>query len=400
MDKNVSFVFLSLQTIDTFRGSTSTNLAREFSKKYKVLYVNSPIDRKSQITSKLNKRKNAELPKKRLQLLEENLWVLNPETVIESINWIPFTGVFLFFNWINNMRLARDIKKAIKEIGLEKFIIVNDKDIFRSYYLKELLKPVKYVYLDRDYTLGIHYWKRHGTKLEPALMKKSDVVLCNSVGFTESAQQYNKNSYFIGNGCDLSIFDVEKKWLSPEDLRDIPRPIIGYSGAILSIRLDVNIISEIAHAHKDWSIVMIGDEDEVFKASELHDLSNVYFLGRKETTVLPAYISHFDVCINPQIINEITLNNYPLKINEYLAMGKPVIATKTYTMEKVFDKHTYLVDENASFVPYIEQALAEDNESLQADRIVFARSNSWEKVAETAINAIFNKSFKNEAIAS
>lgn len=400
MDKNISFIFLSLQPIDTFRGSTSTNLAREFSKKHKVLYVNSPIDRKSQLKDLFNRKKRPSALRQRLQLLDENLWVLNPETVIESINWIPYTSIFSFFNWINNLRLAKDIKKAVKEIGLEQFIIVNDKDIFRSYYLKELLKPVKYVYLDRDYTLGIHYWKRHGTILEPALMRKSDVVLCNSVGFTDSAKQYNKNSYFIGNGCDIGIFDVEKKWLSPEDLRDIPSPIIGYSGAILSIRLDINIIIEIANLHKDWNIVLIGDEDEIFKASILHQLDNVYFLGRKETIVLPAYISHFDVCINPQIINEITLNNYPLKINEYLAMGKPVVATKTDTMEKVFNDYTYLVDENSSFVPQIEKALAEDSESLQIDRIAFARNNSWDKVAETALNAISNMSFKNEAIAS
>ena len=49
-----------------------------------------------------------------------------------------------------------------------------------------------------------------------------------------------------------------------------------------------------------------------------------------------------DVCINPQKVNPITDGNYPLKIDEYLAMGKPVVATRTHTMEDVFASHTHL----------------------------------------------------------
>jgi len=130
-----------------------------------------------------------------LSKITENLSVLNPNKIIESINWIPSTLVFSMFNRLNNMRLSSCIEKAIIELGFESFVLINDKDMFRSFYLKELLKPSLAVYLDRDYTLGMSYWKRHGVSLEPELMKKSDLVVCNSMDFTRRALQYNPNSF-------------------------------------------------------------------------------------------------------------------------------------------------------------------------------------------------------------
>jgi glycosyltransferase involved in cell wall biosynthesis len=56
------------------------------------------------------------------------------------------------------------------------------------------------------------------------------------------------------------------------------------------------------------------------------------FLGAQDVNRLPEYIKA-DVCINPQLLNETTKGNYPRKIDEYLAMGKPVVATKTIAMD-------------------------------------------------------------------
>ena len=58
-------------------------------------------------------------------------------------------------------------------------------------------------------------------------------------------------------------------------------------------------------------------------------MDNVHFLGAKKTDELASYMEHFDVCINPQVVNDLTIGNYPRKIDEYLAMGKAVVATDT-----------------------------------------------------------------------
>ena len=117
-------------------------------------------------------------------------------------------------------------------------------------------------------------------------------------------------------------------------------------------------------------------KDDFFEKSDLHKISNVHFLGRKPLLQLPDYVSSFDVCINPQKINPVTHGNYPLKIDEYLAMGKPVVASRTSAM-KLFEEFTYLANEPAEYPKLIIEALAAAN-SNRAERIAFARNHTWE----------------------
>ncbi|WP_187261806.1 glycosyltransferase [Pontibacter beigongshangensis] len=389
----MNFVFVSLQRINTDRESTSTCLAKELAKNHKVLYVNAPIDRRavlasgndSYITAHIEAIKNKEEP---LTQADANLWVLNPARIIESINWVPFTAVFSALNRINNYRFGKDIQEALDTLGFKDFVLINDKDIFRSFYLKDILKPRHYIYLDRDYTIGTDYWRKHGVELEPRLMRKSDAVVCNSLGFTRRAQKYNANSFYIGNGVELEQFCNLATGSAPDDLAAIPQPIIGYVGAIISLRLNIRLMVEAARAKPQWSFVLVGPEDEAFRASELHQLPNVYFLGKKHTKEIPNYIKHFDVCVNPQVINDITISNFPLKTVEYLALGKPVVATATDTMKEIFSEYTYLAEDTSSYLAQLEQALLQDTEVLQQQRIAFAKTFSWESVTEILLNCI------------
>lgn len=401
----MNFVFVSLQRINTDRDSTSTSLAKELAKKNKVLYVNSPIDRRTILSAdkdEYTKAHIASIKQKEdpLTQVHENLWVLNPTRIIESINWIPFTTVFSALNWINNYRFAKDIKAALKRIGFDDFILVNDKDIFRSYYLKEILKPVKYIYLDRDYTVGMDYWKKHGITLEPRLMQKSDAVVCNSLDFTKRASSYNPNSFYIGNGFNIEQYNADEEYPVPEDLKGIPGPVIGYVGALITLRLDLDMMVDMAEARPDLSFVLIGWEDSEFENSRLHQLPNVYFLGKKHTQEVPAYIQHFDVCINPQILNEITSGNFPLKIVEYLAMGRPVVATATPTMQDIFSDHTYLADSTGNYIQQIDKAIQEDHPSKVLERKAFAANFSWENVASALLKSIESVHPKSEALFS
>jgi glycosyltransferase involved in cell wall biosynthesis len=161
----------------------------------------------------------------------------------------------------------------------------------------------------------------------------------------------------------------------PGEIKNIPHPIIGYVGALFSLRIDEMIIQLIAKELPQFSLVLIGPEDEVFERSSLHQLPNVYFLGKKPLPSLPSYIIHFDVCINPQLVNEITIGNYPLKVDEYLAMGKPVVATKTHAMQ-IFGEHAYTAEKPEEYPALIEKALAEDNDEKQRQRIALAHRNT------------------------
>jgi glycosyltransferase involved in cell wall biosynthesis len=208
-------------------------------------------------------------------------------------------------------------------------------------------------------------------------MKKADLVVANSTYLATLAQQFNPNSFYVGQGCDVSLFDTALISSVPTDIRNISKPIIGYIGALLSLRLDIDVIYFIAQNRPDWSIVLVGPEDETFKTSRLHQLSNVYFLGNKKGAELPSYLNCFDVAINPQILSPVTIGNYPRKIDEYLAMGKPTVATRTEAMS-VFADYTYLAKNKQEYIVCVEKALQEDNQEFHFSREKFAKQHTWE----------------------
>ena len=391
MVKQHDIIIVGIQPWDITIGSNCKNMALELSKKHRVLYVNSPLDRSTA-------RKKDAFVQKRLDVINgkiepltkinENLWEFNPPVMIESINLLP-DFLFSFANKYNNKKIANSILKVLTVLDFKDYYILNDSDMFRSFYLKEFLNPVKYIYYTRDNLMTVPYWKKHGATLEPKLMKKADIVLGNSPFLIQTAKKVNSNSNYIGQGCDISAFSSNIEVLKPKDLSNIKGKIVGYTGLLSDRRLDIDLIEKIALSHPEWNIVLIGPEEENFKKSNLHNLENCFFLGNKTPESLPDYIYFFDVCINPQIVNDLTIANYPRKIDEYLAMGKPVIATYTPTME-IFSKHSFLAHSSHEFIRMIELALNDDDVLIQNERKQFAQSHSWENCINNFWVAIEN----------
>ncbi len=381
-----------LQSLDSKIGSNCINIAYQFAKNNRVLYVNYPIDRMTLLRHSSNpiikKRRDIIVGKQPdLVKVEDNMWNLNPKTKLESISKINYRPIFSYLNKINNKKYASEIKKAINELGFKNYIIFNDSDFYRAFYFKELLKPSMSIYYTRDNMRETQFFKNNGAFFEDKLMKKSDLVVSNSIYLNDIAKVVNPNSVYVGQGCDITLFNKDLITSSPEDIKSIPSPVIGYIGALKSSRLSIEVLEHIALSKPKWNIVLVGPEDEAFKKSNLHNIDNVYFLGSKNEDELPNYLVAFDIALNPQALNELTIGNYPRKIDEYLAMGKPVVATLTETM-KAFADFTYLARDKEEYVKLISKALDEDSEKLSKSRISFAHTHTWENNVKAIYDAI------------
>ncbi len=392
------FIIVGQQPWDNPIGSNCIDIAEEISRNNRVLYINPPVDRITLLRKRdeekyiLDRRSNIlKGSREQIEKAADNLWVFTPSSIIESLNMLPDGKVYDALNKRNNRIYANDIKKAIQELGFKDFILFNDGDMFRSFYLKDFLKPQVSVYYTRDYFLAVDYWKKHGLRLEPALMAKSDLVVSNSIYLNNLASQHNPNSHYIGQGCDFSLFNPQDVAEVPAELKSIPAPRIGYIGALLNLRLDIKLLEGIAREKPDWQMVLIGPEDEHFKSSALHQMKNVYFLGSKPMETLGQYLKGFDVALNPQKFNEVTIGNYPRKIDEYLAMGTPTVATATETME-AFKEHVYLGSSLKEYLQLIEKALRDNSPELQKKRRKFALEHTW----ENSVNAMY-KAIRNTA---
>lgn len=382
MIKGKDFIFTGLQPWDLTIGSNARDIAYEVSKHNRVIYVSTPLDkstfRKADNAPENRQRKAAVTGKGELlrTIIPNRLWVLDYPFTIWPVNFLPDGILFDTVNRINNRKMYSFVRKAIGQLGFKDYILFIDNDIYKSFYAKEYLNPAFTLYYRRDNMISA-YWEKHAPRLEPLLCRKADVVVANSLQLAEAVSPYNPKAFDVGQGVDLSNYSVERCYPIPGDIKDIPKPVIGYVGWITSRRLDADLLADIARQRPGYSFVMVGKEDEYFRNHPLHNEPNVFFPGEKKVDKVVDYMASFDVCMNPQKINEVTIGNYPRKIDEYLALGKPVIATRTKTME-LFDAFVWNCEGAEEYVTAIDEALNSNSPENIEKRIRFAHTHTWE----------------------
>lgn len=391
--KGKDIVLFSFQPWASDIGFNFKDMAYELARYNRVLFINRANDRASLLPEKKEGNPSTEnKQKEELILVQENFWLYNTGIILESINWINWNALYDFINKANNRNLAKKINKTIQDLSFRDVIFINDNDFFRGLYLKKMIPACsKYIFYIRDFLTIQPYFKKHGERLEKKMIRSADIVVANSAYLANYAKQWNNNSYDIGQGCDFEGYLVSGLPI-PDDMVNIPRPIVGYCGAISAMRLDSAIIGHIAQSLPGCSIVLVGPEDSFFEKSELKKYKNIYFLGGKPPGNVPDYIYHFDICINPQLVNELTIGNYPRKIDEYLAMGKPVVATSTDAMG-MFKEYVYLCSDKEDYVKKINSILDDKNafsDEQKNKRTDFALSHTWENSIGLLGNAYYH----------
>jgi glycosyltransferase involved in cell wall biosynthesis len=381
--KDFDIVVVSIQPWDIEIGSNCKNIALGMSVSNRVLYVNLPLERKSYLFDRRSKKVKLRRSMQRemqdgLVSVGDNLWTFYPGEVFESSNFLPEGGVFNWVNGINATRLCRAVKYAIEKLGFRNIVLFNDSVMFLGKDLIGSLNPVLSVYYIRDNLVNNPYWRKHGIRLESELIRVSDLVLTNSEYYRNYAAGYNPMSFMVGQGCELDVFDYGSgKVLVAPELEHLPRPIVGYVGHLSSRRLDVDLLMFLADSMSDITFVFVGKEDKVFEKSALHSMGNVKFFGHRLESEMPGFILGFDVAINPQSRNLATVGNYPRKVDEYLAMGRPVVCTRTDAMG-YFEGYVYLAVDKADFKRLILEALSDNSDIRRLERRRFALEHTWD----------------------
>src|ERR1019366_5094600 len=160
-----------------------------------------------------------------------------------------------------------------------------------------------------------------------------------------------------------------------------------YFGAIADW-IDLDLVYDGAKARPQYSFVLIG---QVFgrDVSALEALPNVRLLGNKPYADIPAYLYHFDACLIPFLLNQVTKATDPVKLYEYFSLGKPVVATNMAELAQCGDL-LYIGHDAEDFAQKVDAAVSEGASEAASDhaanltrgRIDFARANTWSSRVE------------------
>lgn len=222
---------------------------------------------------------------------------------------------------------------------------------------------------------------------ERELLLKSDIVFAVTEELVERKREYNSNIHFIPNGVSFTYFDQigSGKTEVPRDISSIKKPIIGYCGRIKSA-LDSQVVLDIALSRSNWSIVLVGPigikESNPVYYKKLKAIKNVYFLGNKDVKDIPRYIKEFDVCLLPYRLDTHMVFAYPLKLNEYLALGKSIVSADIATIRRAVP-HVKIASSLDEWIAGIEDFLsAPPDEETIRQRKDFARKHDWDTIVE------------------
>jgi teichuronic acid biosynthesis glycosyltransferase TuaH len=296
-----------------------------------------------------------------------NLFTLNAPPIL------PYGNITRFINYVNQFFIFLLIKIFTIDFRERKRVCLWISDA-AHYPLTKWLKPKISVYDCTDAIVfrdsrkqGYHNGLRYRT------IRESSVSFFTSQLYFTEGQAYSRNCHYIPNGVDIKNFR-KAHYRVPEELKKIRRPILGFVGT-LDARMDRELIDAILIGKPEASLVFVGPL--VNNSWKFENEDRVLLLGKREYEEIPDFINQFDVALIPYRLYENTQYMYPVKLHEYLILGKPVVATDLPEMRQ-FSDIVYIARSPGDFVTKIEKALKATDEGSKKKRIETALGNTWD----------------------
>ncbi|HEY7951371.1 MAG TPA: glycosyltransferase [Solirubrobacteraceae bacterium] len=216
---------------------------------------------------------------------------------------------------------------------------------------------------------------------EERFARRADLVLASAPALAERLRTLSGNVLEAPNVADTALFATALQ-PGPVDLAlaALPQPRIVFTGAIVTTKLDLPLLLELAQARPQWSFALVGPVgpgDPRADVSLLAAAPNIHLLGPRSYQQLPAVLRGADAGLIPYARNELTQSIFPMKVYEYLAAGLPVVATELPALTEVAE--VAKARDAHDMARLLEQALAEDSPERRRERSQRAAAHSWQR---------------------
>ena len=357
------------------RGLFCPQVMERLSKDYKVLFVNSlgmrvPSLRKDRSALKKIIRKLRSIGRF-IKKTDKGMYVVSPISV-------PFVNNNLARK-LNTLSVSFQIRLAMFLLGIRKPVFY--VGCLPAFEVVEKMER-KYLIYERSDLFeempGAN--KTYIASLDDKLTKSADMVLYVNKAMWQDGMNKNEKSRLIGHGVDFELFaHAADSNNTPEDIANIRRPIVGFFGDISDKTSDMDLVKFVAESMPDISLVFVGSVSTDING--LKCFKNVHFLGQKPYEQVPFYGKEFDVAIMPWNRNKWIEFCNPVKIKEYLALGKPVVSTY-YPEIEPYSGLVYVADDYDDFVSCIQKAIQERDSKKVQRRRKKVQKETWDSKVE------------------
>lgn len=315
---------------------------------------------------------------------------LRPETsaitVCSPVVLPPFSGRLA--SRANRFLVRWTVGRVARRLGLTKPLVWTYLPTDTALTMIEELDPSGVVYYCLTDFSTITPQRAALATAERATLQRADVVFAQYEQLAADCRRWNDNVHVVPFGVDLAAFRTERRIA-----RDVEAaPVVGYVGG-LHRHVDYDLIIQLARARPGWRFVLVGTAQVNLDA--LRREPNIELLGQRPHAELVDHILDFDVCIVPYVLSEYTATVVPTKINEYLAVGRPVVATPLPAVTEFEAEHHVLelaAPRTDDFLTAIERALASaDDPNAIAHRREVAALADWSARFES-MSAIVERS--------
>jgi glycosyltransferase involved in cell wall biosynthesis len=351
----------------------------------RVLYVEPGRDPERSVLAEM--RRNApNLFRLTIREVQQNLLVVSsPPVLPHARQHLPSSVLRLsipLMTRINTELITMHVRRAIRALGIASPVLWLT-DPYHAFLVGRFREKVA-CYLNFDEFAEMVENRRVSRllrRLDDELTRRVDVVFTTSRAQCRRRQAFNARTHFVPNAVDFDLFAraVTEELPIPADIRQVPRPILGFVGWLTN-HIDVALLRRVAEVYAQGSLVLVGP-DQLPPSADLQWLRsrrNVVFLGRKEHAAVPAYLRMFDVALMPYRLTGHVPFAYPAKLHEYLAAGRAIVATALPELAP-YHEVVRLARSDDEFVRLVHDGLADRSPASIEARLAVARCNTWDQ---------------------
>jgi len=353
----------------TWHGVTARpqHLARELAKSgWDVLFVESPI-------TWLSPLKNRTLMSQLMPRVATYDISLPPGSgrlqVLRPVAMLPFGNMVRGINRLNQRLLGMQIRNYVSGPILLLAHLPNSADLVRY------IQPMAVVYDCVDFHAEFEGLVNRDVvnAQERDLVYVSRTVFATADALLARMQSWHADARLLPNAAEVEHFATTATVSVHPGLHNIPEPRVGFIGGIGSW-VDTGFIHDMAALRPDVHFVMIGPVEADIK--RVQDMPNVHFLGRQAYAELPQYLNGFAATLFAFVDNALTQSVNPVKVYEYIAANREVIATPTYELRK-FENLVWLAPDATAGVAALDAILRGERKLTDDVRTEFLAKHSW-----------------------